>query len=338
MMQYIRERATSKFAKFLFLGIIISFFGFGGSGFFSSINDSTVAKVNGEKISTGVLSNAYTNYLQNSGGVLPEGNDAKIVKKQVLNSLIQEIVMTQAAKKMGVVASDDEIRAAIKSLTFLQNADGQFDPNLYQIYLQQQGLTSAQWEDNLRQQLTLQLLVSAIGNSVIITESNLEDFAKVDREKRNIAILALPLEQFAQDINVTDKMITEYYEQNQSKYVTEPRVKLAYVTLPEVDTDNVSVTNEEIAERVHAMKAKQQSNETRSADQLIIQFSTEAEKEAAIATLNKVYDELTNGSLTFEDAKTQVTALSDGLFYETGVVKRSENMQSVDQALFEMAK
>ncbi|WP_425445326.1 peptidylprolyl isomerase, partial [Wohlfahrtiimonas larvae] len=90
--------------------------------------------------------------------------------------------------------------------------------------------------------------------------------------------------------------------------------------------------------RVHAMKAKQQSNETRSADQLIIQFSTEAEKEAAIATLNKVYDELTNGSLTFEDAKTQVTALSDGLFYETGVVKRSENMQSVDQALFEMAK
>ncbi|MGL4675433.1 MAG: SurA N-terminal domain-containing protein, partial [Wohlfahrtiimonas sp.] len=160
MMQYIRERATSKFAKFLFLGIIISFFGFGGSGFFNSINDSTVAKVNGEKISTGVLSNAYTNYLQNNGGVLPEGVDAKTVKAQVLNSLIQEIVISQAADKMGIVASDEEIRVAIKSLTFLHNAEGQFDPDLYKFYLQQQGLTSAQWEENLRKQLTLQLLVS----------------------------------------------------------------------------------------------------------------------------------------------------------------------------------
>ena len=337
-MQYIRERATSKFAKFLFLGIIISFFGFGGSGFFNSINDSTVAKVNGEKIPTGVLSNAYTNYLQNNGGVLPEGVDAKTVKTQVLNSLIQEMVIAQAAAKMGVVASDDEIRTAIKSLTFLHNAEGQFDPNLYQVYLQQQGLTPAQWEENLRQQLTLQLLVSAIGNSVIITEANLEDFAKVDREKRDLAIITLPLEQFAKDIAVTDEMIATYYEQNKAKYLTEPRVKLAYVTLPEVNTDNVTVSEEEITERVLALKAKQQDNETRSANHLIIQFSTEAEKEAAVATLNKLYDELTNGSLTFDDAKAQITALSDGLFYETGVVKKSANMQSVDEALFAMAK
>ena len=337
-MQYIRERATSKFAKFLFLGIIISFFGFGGSGFFNSINDSTVAKVNGEKIPTGVLSNAYTNYLQNNGGVLPEGVDAKTVKTQVLNSLIQEMVIAQAAEKMGIVASDDEIRTAIKSLTFLHNAEGQFDPNLYQVYLQQQGLTPAQWEENLRQQLTLQLLVSAIGNSVIITEANLEDFAKVDREKRDLAIITLPLEQFAKDVAVTDEMIATYYEQNKAKYLTEPRVKLAYVTLPEVNTDNVTVSEEEITERVLALKAKQQDNETRSANHLIIQFSTEAEKEAAVATLNKLYDELTNGSLTFDDAKAQITALSDGLFYETGVVKKSANMQSVDEALFAMAK
>ena len=337
-MQYIRERATSKFAKFLFLGIIISFFGFGGSGFFNSINDSTVAKVNGEKIPTGVLSNAYTNYLQNNGGVLPEGVDAKTVKTQVLNSLIQEMVIAQAAEKMGIVASDDEIRTAIKSLTFLHNAEGQFDPNLYQVYLQQQGLTPAQWEENLRQQLTLQLLVSAIGNSVIITEANLEDFAKVDREKRDLAIITLPLEQFAKDVAVTDEMIATYYEQNKAKYLTEPRVKLAYVTLPEVNTDNVTVSEEEITERVLALKAKQQDNETRSANHLIIQFSTEAEKEAAVATLNKLYDELINGSLTFDDAKAQITALSDGLFYETGVVKKSANMQSVDEALFAMAK
>ena len=338
MMQYIRERATSKFAKFLFLGIIISFFGFGGSGFFNSINDSTVAKVNGEKIPTGVLSNAYTNYLQNNGGVLPEGVDAKTVKAQVLNSLIQEMVIAQAAEKMGIVASDEEIRTAIKSLTFLHNAEGQFDPNLYQVYLQQQGLTSAQWEENLRQQLTLQLLVSAIRNSVIITETNLEDFAKVDREKRDLAIITLPLEQFAKDVTVTDEMIATYYEQNKAKYLTEPRVKLAYVTLPEVNTDNVTVSEEEVTERVLALKAKQQDNETRSADQLIIQFSTDAEKEAAVATLNKLYDELTNGSLTFDEAKAQITALSDGLFYETGVVKKSANMQVVDEALFAMAK
>ncbi|MGL4674852.1 MAG: SurA N-terminal domain-containing protein, partial [Wohlfahrtiimonas sp.] len=187
-------------------------------------------------------------------------------------------------------------------------------------------------------QLTLQLLVSAIGNSAIITEANLEDFAKVDREKRDLSILSIPLENFASDVVVTDEMIATYYEQNKAKYLTEPRVKLAYVTLPELNLDAVTVSEDEIAEHVLALKAKQQDNETRSSDQLIIQFSTDAEKDAALATLNQVYDELTNGSLTYDDAKAKVTSTADGLFYETGIVKKSGNMQAVDQALFAMAK
>ena len=337
-MQYIRERATSKFAKFLFLGIIISFFGFGGSGFFNSMSDSTVAKVNGEKISTGALSNAYTNYLQNNGGVLPEGVQAKAVKEQVLNSMIQEMVVAQATAKMGIVASDEEIRNAIKSLTFLQGANGEFDQNLYKVYLQQQGLTSAQWEENFRQQLTLQLLVSAIGNSVIVTEANLEDFAKVDREKRDLSIVTLPLERFSNDVAVTDEMITTYYEQNKDKYLADPRVKIAYVTLPEISTDNVEVSDEEVTASVIALKEKNKDNETRSSDQLIIQFSTDAERDAAVETLNQIYNELVEGALTYDDAKAKVTALSDGLFYETGIVKKSDNMQPVDEALFALAK
>ena len=337
-MQYIRERATSKFAKFLFLGIIISFFGFGGSGLFDSMNDSTAAKVNGEKISTSTLSNAYTNYLQNNGGSLPEGADARSVKMQVLNGLIQEIVIAQAAEKMGIMASDEEVRSAILSMSFLKNSDGQFDPDLYKFYLQQQGLTAAQWEANLRQQLTLQMLINAIGTSAIVTESSLEDFAKIDREKRDLTVVTLPFDQFKEEVNVTDEMIATYYEQNKDKLLTDPRVKLSYVNLPELSLDDVSITEEEVNQKVAESKAKAKENETRDSDQLIIQFSTDAEKEAALAFLNNIYDELTKGSLTYEEAKEQVVAQPDGLFYATGVVKKSSNMQPTDEALFALAK
>ena len=71
---------------------------------------------------------------------------------------------------------------------------------------------------------------------------------------------------------------------------------------------------------------------------MIIQFSSDAEKDAALVELNNIYDGLVNGSLTYEDAKKQVTANSDGLFYATGVVKKSSNMQPIDEALFNLAK
>lgn len=332
MMQYIRERATSKFAKFLFLGIGISFLGFGGSSMMGSLGDPAVAKVNGEKISTSVLTQAYMNYLREQGGVTPEGTAALMVKRNVLNGLIQEQVMQQATEKMGIMASNEAVRDAIHKMPFLQE-NGQFSKQLYQYYLQQQGLTAEQWENLLRRDMTTQLLIQAISNSVIVPEESVEAFAKIDREKRDLSVISVPLDRFVKDAIVTDEMLAAYYESHKQAFLTEPRVKIAYVSLPELATAEVSVTTEEVAAKKAEILEKQKATESRNSDQLIIQFSTEDEKQKALSALTSISDALKAGNLSFEDAKADIEKNPEGLYYQTGNL-RSNGTQGIEKALF----
>ncbi|MBS7823879.1 SurA N-terminal domain-containing protein [Wohlfahrtiimonas chitiniclastica] len=332
MMQYIRERATSKFAKFLFLGIGISFLGFGGSSMMGSLGDPAVAKVNGEKISTSVLTQAYMNHLREQGGVTPEGAAALMVKKNVLNGLIQEQVMQQATEKMGIMASNEAVRDAIHKMPFLQE-NGQFSKQRYQYYLQQQGLTAEQWENLLRRDMTTQLLIRAISDSVIVPQESIEAFAKIDREKRDLSVISVPLARFVKDAIVTDEMLAAYYESHKHEFSTEPRVKIAYVTLPEVTNDEITVTTEEVAAKKAEILEKQKVAESRNSDQLIIQFSTEEEKQKALAALTTISDALKAGNLSFEEAKAEIEQNPEGLYYQTGNL-RINGTQGIETALF----
>lgn len=124
----------------------------------SNLYSLNAAKVGNTTISTRALDRATENVaqtLRNQGTDLDE-ETLKAVRQQVLQTLIGEEIVTQAARQAGLHASDYEIATAIASVPYF-TANGRFDKTIYTYGLKRMGLTPAEFEEQLRR--------SSLGNN-----------------------------------------------------------------------------------------------------------------------------------------------------------------------------
>ena len=138
-----------------FLGSIVYL----GLDAYSRTNYSLVAaKVGKAVISTRDLDRTTENAAQNlrNQGIDLDEQTLKDVRQQVLQTLIGEEVVTQAAQKAGLHVSDYEVAANIAAIPYF-TANGHFDKTIYTYGLKRMGLTPAEFENQLRR--------SSLGNS-----------------------------------------------------------------------------------------------------------------------------------------------------------------------------
>jgi parvulin-like peptidyl-prolyl isomerase len=79
------------------------------------------------------------------------------IKMDVLNQMVIEEAMYQAAVSRGIIASDAEVKAEILQLPYFLK-DGHFSPDLYRSLLSQNGLNTEDFENRIRKQIVTQKL------------------------------------------------------------------------------------------------------------------------------------------------------------------------------------
>src|SRR6185295_18746981 len=102
-----------------------------------STNPDAPATVNGQAIPEASYSRAAQGQLEQAhqNGELAAGEAAK-VRRQVLDALIEQTLVSQAAIKMGMAVSDEELAHTLQS-TF-RGQDGRYDQSRYMQYLREQ--------------------------------------------------------------------------------------------------------------------------------------------------------------------------------------------------------
>jgi peptidyl-prolyl cis-trans isomerase D len=138
-----------------FLGSIVYL----GLDAYSRTNYSLIAaKVGNATISMRDLDRTTQNAaqtLRNQGMDLDE-ETLKGLRQQMLQTLIGEEVVTQAARKADLHVSDYEVASAIAAVPYF-TANGHFDKNIYTYGLKRMGLTPAEFEEQIRR--------SSLGNN-----------------------------------------------------------------------------------------------------------------------------------------------------------------------------
>ena len=116
------------------------------------------AKVGSATISTRDLNRAAENAAQNlrNQGIDLDEEMMKGLRQQILQTLIGEEVVTQAAQQAGLHTSDYEVAAGIAQVPYF-TANGHFDKTIYTYALKRMGLTPAEFEEQLRR--------SSLGNN-----------------------------------------------------------------------------------------------------------------------------------------------------------------------------
>ena len=151
------------------------------------------ARVNGETISFRDFNRAVyfmeENYKRMYGGQFTPEMAAQLdLNRQVLNSLIDERLVLQEAKRLHLQATPEEVRKRILEMPAL-NPDGKFiGADMYQRFVttQLQYDSAAEFEDDLARQITIEKMQSAMENSVIV--SNKAADAEYRRTSENAKI------------------------------------------------------------------------------------------------------------------------------------------------------
>ncbi len=195
VLQVIRERLSGFLAFFIFGILIIPFAFVGVNSYFSSETSNAVAKVNDVEITASDFSQGFQNYRGRMQSVMgqnfdPEYFDQPIVRRQFLDSLIDQELIEQVSGETGLTVDNEHLAAAIREVPAFQ-VDGVFNAEVYQSRLQAQGSSVLEFESRMRSQLLLNQLPDAITSSAIATDAELAGFVAIEDQQRSFKALVV---------------------------------------------------------------------------------------------------------------------------------------------------
>ena len=137
MLENIRENSQGVIAKVI-LGFIILTFAVAGIGGYTSSVDTSVAEVNGEKISQQAFDQAYQaqrNRMAQQFGDMFDTLSADPAymanfRNGVIGNLINEKLIDQNVRDLAIRISDEDLKKTIRNMPEFQ-VDGVFDNNRY---------------------------------------------------------------------------------------------------------------------------------------------------------------------------------------------------------------
>ena len=345
VLQSIRERLTGILA-FAILGILIIPFALVGvNEYFTASGGNNVARVNETEITFNDFNQSYSNYRRRMQSIMgaaydPVQFDQLVMRREHLESLIDQELITQAAQSMGLDVDDDTLAEEIRNIPAFQ-VDGQFNADVYQSRLLSQGLTPKQFQNEMRAQFVFTQLPKSISASSIATPTEIEEFVALIDQKRTFSAVLVAAETADPAPEFSQEEIVAWYESHTNDYQSEEQVIIEYV---ELDAAVLPVgpppADDILREQFEAQKARFISPEQRQVSHILITVAadaSEAEKETARQTAEDLTERARAGedfaALATEFSEDQGSAASGG---DLGWVESGVMVKAFENAMYEL--
>src|SRR5439155_24471009 len=179
-------------------------------------------------------------YRQSYGGNLSDAVLQQLqVPQQVLQQMIEENAEIAEAQKMGITASDEEVRQQIMSIPGLQENGHFIGEDRYRALLRAQDppMTPADFEQTVRQGIMLDKFRAGLTEWMAISDQELEHEYKQKNEKVVLDIVAILADNFKNQVNPSDAEIAAHFDANKEKYRIPEQRKIKFVR---IETANVA--------------------------------------------------------------------------------------------------
>ena len=176
MLEYLRNAADKPLAKFLMFILIFSFVGWGAAEwiFGGASRDTTLVRVGGADISLQQFNNERSNQLASMSkdeqrASYTDPKKAAQLTNNVIASLTTSQLALNRAKDLRFVVSDKRIADEIKRHPQFQ-INGQFQPWVFDMVLQNSGLTEKDIANSLRSDILQNMAVGAVNVPVPVPQ------------------------------------------------------------------------------------------------------------------------------------------------------------------------
>lgn len=301
MLQAIHDKAKGWVAYAIVGFISIPFVLFGINSYFEGGGSRTAAIVNGEEIDAREVQNQMAQLRQQFGRMGANLGDAQ-VRQMALDNVVNSALLRQKSEEAGYRASAAEVASTIRQ--YFQT-DGKFDAEQYQRYLTTQRRNEGEFQNQVRDDLTQNHFQQAITATAFVPKSQAEYYQSLRGQKRDIETFTLQAADFEDKVEITDEQVADYYDKNKARYMTEERVKLAYIDMDQTAlAKTVEPTDEQLEAFYESNADNYVTDESRNVSHILIEIAEgadEATEEAAKTKAEALYQAISSGERTFED-------------------------------------
>jgi peptidyl-prolyl cis-trans isomerase D len=189
---------------------LTDFLGIGG------LNDQVVAKVGGTEITVQEVQNRARDYARQQYPQIPPDRVMPFVVPQIANMLVSQRIVLNEANRLGMTATDTDLRYMLEHGPFAQVLfpNGKFvGQDQYKAVVSSQfNMSVPQFEDELRQQITINKLRQAIEGGVVATKAELQKQFDAENVRVKFDYAVLSLDDIGKQVKLTDAELRAYYE------------------------------------------------------------------------------------------------------------------------------
>ena len=264
----------------LALGIVIVIgfiFAFSGTGtMFLSGNSGDAAVVVGGEIIREIdvlrsISRQKQRILSENEGLDPSVLDDSLIRPSAVEQLISRQLLVQASGDRRMTVSPREVDQYILDIESFQT-DGVFDQDLYKFAILNQGYTSADFKQQVKNDMLIQQLVQGLTDTAFTTDGELAALAAVTEQQRNYYYLTVPADEISSSITLSEAQVNEFYEVNKASYQTEPKVSVDYIELSsDLLADPTLITDDLVAARFEEEILSRDMAESRQAAHILLE-------------------------------------------------------------------
>jgi peptidyl-prolyl cis-trans isomerase D len=248
MLNFMRKHARSWIVKIL-LGLVIIVFIFYFGSTRGRDKAQSLAIVNDRSITYGEFRQEYQNLIELYRRRVGEAfNDEMIknmnLKKQVLDSLINQNILLEKALEMNVAVTNEEVRNSIANFPAFQR-DGAFDNRLYQQALRYKRMKPEEFENLQKKSLIIAKVEAVFRESAKVSEQEIYDLYRLQNDKINLNVIRLAAKNMRGKVQVDPKEVEKYFTEHGDEFRIPEKLQVRYLTFSGEDFEASTVVSPE---------------------------------------------------------------------------------------------
>lgn len=214
----------------------------------------TLASVDGRRITVNEFTRAYNAQLAQFRNAYGAGMNESMLKQlgidqQVLNQLIDQQASIVEAERVGLTATDAEVRQRIMEIPAFQENGVFIGEQRYRqlLRLQRPPISTKEFEEEVRSSLILDKFRAALTEWITVSDADVDQEYRRRNEKVKLEVVPFPAVDFESGVTLTDAEVAAHFDANKEAYRVGEQRKVKYL---QVDTQairaNITVPEQDI--------------------------------------------------------------------------------------------
>jgi peptidyl-prolyl cis-trans isomerase D len=245
-----------------------------------------LASVEGREITAGEFRRVYQAQISAYRRAYGSNMNDKLLRQlgidqRILQQMIDQQASLAEARRLGIKATDGELRARIMALPSFKDEKGQFigDERYRQLLrMQTPPRRPDEFENDLREDLIVTKLRAALTEWITVADAEIDQEFKRRNEKVKLELVALTADKFREGITVTDAEASAHFDKNKEQYRVGEKRKVKYMLIDaQALRARVTVTPQEIQDAYRDSAQQYSTPEQIRASHILLK--TEGKKE-----------------------------------------------------------